>query len=379
MNAQIILKHTETLDKYPYARYVYMCITAYFQSIGGEVIELTSAQFKPPAGAGPVLWVVDLPVSSGFTRKWSQMVQLPRLLKKVNADLVISLGWNLPALPKMKAGKWLVIPELEGFHVEDKPDKKELIRRSSLISRVSQVEKAFLFTPAAMATTREILTQGKGEDSAQAVDTKLHTWIPFAQNKLGALDFEKKESIKELYTDGHEYFFMDAASANQARVIQYLKAFSHFKKWQNSSMKLVLLLSEGQLSHKGFQDLFNSYHFREDVVLKAAKDSGIRYDLMAAAYAVIEPSGQPGHLVTLLEAAQYGTLAVGMAIPGTTEILGEALFALPGTSFQEIGQTMITIYKSEILRSRHIKAAAQMTPKFQPKDWAYWLNDSKYA
>lgn len=371
MKSQILLKHTGSLDQYPYARYVYTCIVQYFQANGGQVIQLPSGKFKPAAGEGPKLWVIDIPVSGGFTGKWSQMVQLPRLLKKINAELIIQLGWDMAVLPKTTAPKWLIIPEIDGFTSADKPGKKELMRRTSLSRQIIHAKKGLIYAPEAKTTVREVIGQN--------ADTPLDVWIPYPQNALGALSWEEKESIKDLYTDGNEYFLIDAASADQAMIIHYLKAFSHFKKWQKSAMKLLLLITATQLENEAFQELFSSFHFREDVVLKPVEDRSIRHDLIAAAYAVLEPSDRPGHLVTLLEAVQYGSLAVGMSLPGTAELLGEALFAIPGNGFQEIGQTMITIYKSEILRTRHIKASEKLAASFQPKDWTYWMNKAATA
>lgn len=371
MKSQILLKQSGTLDQYPYARYVYECITQFFHANGGQVIPVVSGKYDPVEGDTPKLWVIDMPPATDFAGKLWHGVRLPRLLKKMDAELIIILGWNQVTLPKTKLTKWLVIPDMTGFTTTDKPAKKEQSLRVALTKQIGQAQIGLTYSPVAKDVIHELIAQQKNTNTI--TDTDLRVWKPYPQNKWGALSWEEKEAIKELYTDGNEYFLIDAASADQTMIVHYLKAFSHFKKWQKSAMKFVILIADAQMENKALQELVSTFHFREDVVWKPAADRSNRYELFAAAYAVIEPTGKAGHLGTILEAVQYGSLAVALPLPSTTEILADALFALPGTGFEEIGQTMITIYKSEILRAKHIKASEALVGSFRPMDWSYWL------
>src|SRR6476469_5522058 len=96
---------------------------------------------------------------------------------------------------------------------------------------------------------------------------------------LTAFDSRQKEHIKEGLTDGMEFFYTDARFATNQEIIQLLKAFSVFKKWQRSSMQLVLRL---QFVHAIDEELSN-YKFRDDIRITQTDD------VLPAAYAIVQP------------------------------------------------------------------------------------------
>ena len=94
------------------------------------------------------------------------------------------------------------------------------------------------------------------------------------------LDWHQKEETLATHTDGCPYFFIDAAFVSTPLMVQVLKAFSMFKKRQQTVMKLVVANGSPKL-----EALLRSYKYRHDVVTD--KPRSLRPQLIASAYAVI--------------------------------------------------------------------------------------------
>lgn len=102
------------------------------------------------------------------------------------------------------------------------------------------------------------------------------------------MEWEEREQIKEKYTGGTEYFLYTGPLYPPDLLITLLKAFSHFKKWQRSNMKLTLA---GPASKKTAQlkEKLATYKYREDVVILEDPDTLTLKELTDAACAPIQP------------------------------------------------------------------------------------------
>lgn len=61
-----------------------------------------------------------------------------------------------------------------------------------------------------------------------------------ARNIFQPVEWELANKIKEKYTGGQEYFLVAGSIHSHKNLLTLLKAFSIFKKWQKSNMKLVI-------------------------------------------------------------------------------------------------------------------------------------------
>ena len=74
-----------------------------------------------------------------------------------------------------------------------------------------------------------------------------------------------EQSIKEKHTNGNDYFLCPVYTGSTNELIVLLKAFSQLKKWQKTSMKLVLLFHK--ISAEDPVPDFKNYKYRQDVIL----------------------------------------------------------------------------------------------------------------
>jgi glycosyltransferase involved in cell wall biosynthesis len=165
------------------------------------------------------------------------------------------------------------------------------------------------------------------------------------------IDWQKKESIKEKYSEGKE-FFLCTIPKNVADPLVLLKAFSLFKKRQQSNMQLLLVVEDGKIFRFLSEKLAN-YKYRNEVKLPHQLSANEMAELLAASYCVLHFSVSSISF-PLANAMQCG---VPMIILQTTSIAempaGTALYA-DIESAEAVAEQMKIIYKDENLRSRII-------------------------
>ncbi|MFM8759164.1 MAG: glycosyltransferase, partial [Methylophilaceae bacterium] len=103
------------------------------------------------------------------------------------------------------------------------------------------------------------------------------------------LDYEAKAAVKAEYANDCEYFLFTGGIHPRKNLLNLLKAFSVFKKWQRSNMKL-LVVGRKAWQYEDVLEKLNTYKFREDVVLLDYLDDEELAKITASAYAAVYPS-----------------------------------------------------------------------------------------
>lgn len=186
--------------------------------------------------------------------------------------------------------------------------------------------------------------------------------IPAAPSLLyQPLDWEKSYIQKAKYTSGSEFFISDAQLAQAADLLYLLKAFSVFKKWQKSSMKLVIANADSTL----LPDM-ESYKYRNDVVLLPELATEELATITGAAYAMVYPLEADATAIPALQAMAAEVPVIIADSPASRETGEEAFLYADTAEFNSMGQLMIQIYKDEALRSRLATAGKKQVAG---RDW----------
>lgn len=98
----------------------------------------------------------------------------------------------------------------------------------------------------------------------------------------------EKQQIKDQFTKGYEYFVYAGTISENMNLIPLLKAFTQFKKWQQSNMQLVLI-SNQQPEESRFVETLALYKHKNEVVLVSNATELERTQLLQAAYMAIFP------------------------------------------------------------------------------------------
>lgn len=175
--------------------------------------------------------------------------------------------------------------------------------------------------------------------------------------------FEEREAIKQKYTGGKEYFLCTGSIHPRKNGMNLLKAFSLFKKRQQSSMKLVLA---GRLAWKyeSFIESLKSYKYRDEVILTGYLPEEELARLTAAAYAMVYPSLYEGFGLPVAEALQSGVAVISSSGSAMQEIAGDAALYADPTDITAIADQMKRIYKDETLRNELVRRGQERAPAF---------------
>lgn len=149
------------------------------------------------------------------------------------------------------------------------------------------------------------------------------------------------EALRESFTQGKPYFLYFPDNREEADLSIMLKAFSIFKKWNQSSYKLVMVIDDvGQKAHKV---RFQSYKYREDVELIEDDASLEREKWIAGALALILDPEAAGYVF-------LASLAANQHVPLIAPIPLSFLLAFFETNTRNetaLGETLNRIYASE--------------------------------
>ena len=186
--------------------------------------------------------------------------------------------------------------------------------------------------------------------------------IPAAPSEdVSLADWSEKLNIKQKYTDGREFFLAFKEIGPSSNWEELLKAFSIFKKWQQSSFKLLIVAQVDAEFVEEFEEKFNSYKYRQDVrILDPGKDDIDA--ILPTAFGLI--CAEPDHTgITLLN----GFKTEVPVITSPNELFDEDISGafLPAIySADELSRQLINLYRDERLRETLVEKAREIQNKY---------------
>jgi glycosyltransferase involved in cell wall biosynthesis len=321
-NASFALKLAEML---PEKRFVFFCESDTGFD-GTPSSNCTVVQMKMSAGSPLTLW-------------YNYRISLPRLLKKYKADIFIPAG----DFCCFRA----YLPQFVIFHDREvwNPRLRNFLgqHRKETAAKASKIFSAY---------NQEISPKEKKKTIQLHPGPEQLTCLPKLLN-----DATEAEPTLDKMT----YFLFITSSKEVAQYISIMKAFSIFKKWQKSSLRLIILSTE-----KSAADLssLSSYKFREDVIVIKRRTSSSDSELYNGAYAIISLSGHTAALCGLRSIAS-GVPLLTLDNEGNRSFFEDSCLYVKETE-SDLGQKMILVYKDESLRSELIQKGLHHAAAFSP-------------
>lgn len=315
-----------------------------FDRDGGEdffsLSNVTSHVVKP-AARHPILW------------KWWMDVKIPRLLRKIKADVFFSPDGFCSLHTKVP--QCMVVHDLGFLHFGESYKKTHYL----FYKRYTPL---FLKKAKSIATVSEF----SKNDIIKQYGLKPHkisVIYSAAKKSFKPIAIAEKDIIKEKYTGGAEYFIYVGAIHPRKNLIALLKAFSIFKKRMKSSMKLVFT---GRLAWKNdeFRELIKTYKYKNDIVLTGYLDENEVVKLVGASYALVYPSVFEGFGVPVLEAMHCGVSPLTSAGTSMEEIAKDAALYFDPADINDIADKLMLIYKDEDRRNRIIENGKRLSSNY---------------
>jgi glycosyltransferase involved in cell wall biosynthesis len=296
-----------------------------------------------------------LPGSFGW--RWWYDRQIPRLARQYHADMVMLTGGITAKLSGVPQCLWMPERAKPGESGRLYPSiyKARLaagLQRAAIIFCFSDRDRNWL------AGDRDGIASGKPPGSsaegsgsrrrtAEGVKEKIFV-LPAAMEEdagiKGPLDHAEKEAIKRRHVRGKEYFLADLAGAKEEDVMNLLKAFSLFKKRQQSNMQL--LLTGGVNGSAGvIRQRLETYKYREDVHWQDGPAEN--EEVSHAAYAALLLFD--GHTLgaSLLNAWTAGVPVITAEDSLLQEIAGDAALLASAKDPASLAAQLMRIYKDE--------------------------------
>lgn len=281
-----------------------------------------------------------------FLYKWWYDVKVPLALKKYKADIFIctsglcSLRTSIPQV--------LFVNNLAFLHNPVFFPKDSLFFYKRFTSRF--LKKAKLIITLSEFIKKEIVS------SYKIFAQKITAISGAPDSYYKPLAWEVREKVKEQYAQGCEYFVFTGGLDPSRNLINLLKAFSIFKKWQKTNMKLIITINSDDYKD---QEKFNSYKYKNEIQLAENLSRHELAQVTGGAYAMIFPSFYEGFGLAVLEALQCEVPVITSSDTSMEELTGgAALYANPGSPV-ELAEQMKRIFKDEQLRNKLIMAGRE--------------------
>jgi len=224
--------------------------------------------------------------------------------------------------------------------------------------------------PAIVKLVKSLLFTGSGDlqslmsNNNQGIGGKTLAVPISAEEPTFALTWTEKENLKVKYAGGRE-FFITRSYFSEEDLMVVLKAFSRFKKKQQSNMQLLITGMKSDQYQAGFEKL-DSYKFRNDVHVYPSLDANVFQQTTAAAYALI----QPGNHTTgmgMLNALQMQVPVIVAEDPKIKEIGASSVLYATAGDYDSFSDQMSLVFKDEILRGDVIRKGKMQAQKFTPQ------------
>lgn len=295
----------------------------------------------PPPPRHPILW------------KYWYDIKLPLILKKIKADVFVSLDGFCSLTTKVP--QCLLLQDLGFLHQPEAYKKShyrfykhftpKFLKKAKAIATVSQFSK------------EDIVHQYK-------IDTqKISVVYNAAKEIFHPATFDEQIRTREKYTEDKAFFLYAGAIQPRKNLVNLLKAFSIFKKRQRSEMKLVLA-GRPAPENEDFLQLLTTYKYREDVVLTNDVSEEEMVQLMGAAYALVHPSLFEGFGLPVLEAMKCGVPVLTSANTSMQEIGEDGALYFHPADHTDMADKLMLVYKDENLRSSLIAKGKLIAAKY---------------
>jgi glycosyltransferase involved in cell wall biosynthesis len=272
------------------------------------------------------------PPKNGLLKKlWIERT-LANVLKKISADIFISAG-NFCSI-KASLPQYILMPDPHRL-------KQVYVQKAQRMIVGSEWEKSKL------------------KAALKIPGSKIEVVYPFVNEKFSPIEPEKREAIKNKYSQGREYFLCTNSFHRPEDLINLLKAFSHFKKRQQSSFQLLLVTAQDA----SIKEKIANYKYRNDVAFIEPNPIEEAAAITAAAYALVFPIITNEDTSSVLHAMNSAVPVITINHSSINEMAGDAAMYAED-DIKDMGEKMMHLYKDETLRFQLIEKGKERVKNF---------------
>ncbi len=294
-----------------------------------------------PPTRHPVLWYI-----------WFEF-QIPRILKKYKADLFFSPDGYLSL--NTKINQLAAIHDINFAHrPKDLPWLKakyynyffpRFARKAKRIVTVSYFSKEDINR-----------TYKIDNDKIDVVYNGVNTlYLPTSE--------EEKETIREKYTDGNDYFLFIGSLHPRKNICGLLRAYDAFRTSVDSGVKL-LVVGESMFKTSDIELTYEGMRYKNDVIFTGRLGNEDLHQVLGAAMALTFVPFFEGFGIPVIEAMNAGVPVICSNTTSLPEVGGTAVLYVDPFSMSQIKDAMIRIYQEKELRDLLVSKGFAQKEKF---------------
>ncbi len=279
-------------------------------------------------------------------------IRLPKMLKQLKANILIQPN-GLTAAPKLPQ-LMLVIDQL---WMQKQSSVSAFLRWYHRVFMKQGIHKAAQIVTLAEQTRQDLLS------NYPTASGKISLVYSAASSLFHPVEYDQKQQTKDGYADGREYFFYTGIHHSTKNILELLKAFTLFKRWQKSNMKL-LVAGTIAAEKNGIIQKLSSYKYKDDVVLLPSITEQQLAQITAAAYAVIHPFFHEPLSMPILSSMQCGVPVITINANNIEEIGGDTCLYVSPYDSEALANEMKLLYRDELLSRLLVEKGLQQSAVF---------------
>ncbi len=285
--------------------------------------------------------------------------RIPKLLKKIKADIFISLDSYTSIRSKVK--------KLTAIHD---------IAFALFNGQMDMVSQKFMrhFTPRYISSSDKIITVSNATkrdliSHYQCPEDKIYVTNNAPSSSYKPLTTSQISNFKNEHTEGHDFFLYVGSIHPRKNVLHLLKAFEQYKE-KGAKTKLVLI---GRMAWKysAEKEYLAKMNYRSDIILVPHSTPETIALWMASCLALTLISHYEGFGVPIVEAMACQVPVICSNISSMPEIAGEAAIIVNPNNIEEISNAFHTISSDHLLRAKLIENGQLQVKKFTWKNASF--------
>ena len=300
-----------------------------------------------------------------FLFYWWFEYSIPKVLKKVKADLFISPDGYLSL--RSTTPQLAVIHDLNFEHFPG--DLPYIISKYYRYFFPRFAEKASRIATVSEFSKKDI------QERYQIPGNKIDVVYNGVSEMFHPISLQEKTAIKEKYTQGQDYFIFIGALLPRKNLKNLFLAFEIFRKKTDFKHKLVIVGARKWWT-RDIEKIFAHMKFKDEVVFVGRKSKEELNDLLAGASALTYVSYFEGFGVPILEAFRCDVPVITSNVSSMPEVAGNAALLADPFDPASIADAMQRIVSDPTVRDDLMKNASVVKKTFSWELSATLLWDS---
>ena len=279
--------------------------------------------------------------------------QIPKILKKLNADVFLSPDGYL----SLKTN----VPQISVIH-----DINFVHNPKQLPFLISKYYNHFFPKYAQKASHLVTVSEYSKQDISKSFNidaNKITVCYNAANANYIPINEEEKILIKAKYTNSEDYFIFVGALNPRKNITGLLKSFDIFKNLGNNPQKLVIVGSAMHLI-KEIDATLKTLEHRSDIIFTGRLDSEDLSKIMGAALGLVYIPHFEGFGIPLVEAMHSEIPIISGNTTSLPEVVGDAALMVSPTDYAFVANNMELLAKNKDIRKTLIDKGKAQREKF---------------